>query len=228
MNGLLKMWSVGFVLALALIVGCPGESPPAEEPEARESGAAEPEAAASAEQTDAIGVGETIPPVTVRAVDGRPLDLRQAVAAKPTVLVFYRGGWCMYCNRHLAELGELEPQFTELGYQIIAISPDRPEELAKTVDTQELTYVLLSDSEMSAARAFGLAFRMEEALVETYRNDYGIDLEAASGQTHHELPVPAAFVLDRSGIVRYAFASADYKVRVDSAELLAEARAALE
>ena len=228
MNGLLKMWSVGLVMALALIVGCPGKASPPAEPEARESEATEPEAAASAEQIDAIGVGETIPPVTVRAVDGRPVDLRQAVAAKPTVLVFYRGGWCPYCNRHLAELGQLEPQLTELGYQILAISPDRPEELAKSVDTQELTYVLLSDSSMSAARAFGLAFRMDGALVETYKNDYGIDLEAASGQAHHELPVPAAFVLDRSGTVRYAFANADYKVRVDSAELLAEARAALE
>jgi peroxiredoxin len=218
MNGLLKMWSAGFVMALALVVGCPEKASPPEspaEPEAPEPEATAPEAAASAEQINAIGVGETIPPVTVQTVGGQPFDLRQAVAAKPAVLVFYRGGWCMFCNRHLAELGQLQPQLTELGYQILAISPDRPEELARSVDQHQLTYVLLSDSSMSAARAFGLAFRMEEALVETYKNDYGIDLEAASGQAHHELPVPAAFVIDRSGIIRYASVNADYKVRVE-------------
>ena len=222
MKNSLGMWIVLSVIALA--VGCSRKAPP-QSPAAPEATA--PKAAESAEQIDAIGVGETIPPATVQTVQGQPFDLRQAAARQPTVLIFYRGGWCPYCNRHLSELGDLEPKLKELGYQILAISPDRPEELAKTADTQQLTYVLLSDSSMSAARAFGLAFGVDDGLVETYKSNYGIDLEAASGQTHHELPVPAAYVLDRSGTIRFAFVNADYKVRVDSAELLDQARAAL-
>lgn len=181
----------------------------------------------SADQVRGLGVGQQIPAATVRSVDGQPVDLRQTVAKQPTILIFYRGGWCPYCNRHLAELKELEPTLKEMGYQIVAISPDRPEELSKSIDAHQLTYTLLSDSDSSAARGFGLAFRMPDELVVAYRRDYGIDIESASGWTHHELPVPAAYVVDRSGKIRFAFVNPDYKVRVDSEEMLAAAKTAL-
>ena len=39
-----------------------------------------------------------------RAADGTPFDLGAAFSEKPTVLIFYRGGWCPFCNRELGEL----------------------------------------------------------------------------------------------------------------------------
>lgn len=180
----------------------------------------------SAENVKPIGNDQTIPAVTLRTVDGETVELRQLVARQPTVLIFYRGGWCPYCNVQLGKLGKLEPALKALGYQILAISPDRPEELAKSIKKQSLGYTLLSDSDMTVARAFGLAFRVDEELVNQYKTKYGIDLEAASGQKHHELPVPAAFIVDTSGKIRFEYVNPDYKVRVDTEKLLAEARAA--
>ena len=92
------------------------------------------------------------------------------------------------------------------------------------VEQIPVPFELLSDSDMDAARAFGLAFKVDDALVETYKTQYGIDLEASSGRTHHELPVPAAYVVDQAGMIRFAFVNPDYKVRVDSEKLLDEAR----
>jgi len=181
----------------------------------------------SVEGPGSLQAGYFIPAVTLRALDGSPVDLRQAVAKQPTVLIFYRGGWCPYCNRHLVDLEQLEPQLKDLGYQILAVSPDRPEELARSTRELELGYELLSDSDMVAARAFGLAFKVDDALVETYKTQYGIDLEGASGRTHHELPVPAAYVVDSAGLIHFAYANPDYKVRVDSQTLLDEATAAV-
>ncbi len=181
----------------------------------------------SAEETHSIAVGETVPSVTLRTVQGKPFDLRKAVARQPTVLIFYRGGWCPYCNRHLAQLRELEPKLKELGYQILAISPDRPGELAKSIQKQKLEYTLLSDSDMTAAKAFGLAFRVDDATVNLYKTKYSIDLEASSGRRHHELPVPAANVVDRSGKISYEYVNQDYKIRIEPEKLLQEARSAL-
>jgi len=186
-----------------------------------------PPAVDSPDKIEPLGVGEPIPTVTLTTVEGKPFDLRNSVAAQPTVLIFYRGGWCPYCSGHLMELGKIEPDLKALGYQILAVSPDRPAELAHSIEKQSLEYTLLSDSDMLAARSFGLAFRVDDATVDLYKTKYKIDLEASSGQTHHELPVPAAYILDTKGTIRYVFTDTDYKVRVEGDVLLKEAKAAL-
>jgi peroxiredoxin len=80
---------------------------------------------------------------------------------------------------------------------------------------------------MEAAKRFGVAYQLDEVTVEKYKG-YNLDIEAASGQTHHMLPVPAVFVLDRSGRIAYSYVNPDYKVRLDPAVLIAAAKAALD
>ncbi len=180
----------------------------------------------SAEKVQPLTVGAEIPDVTLRTVDGTTHDLRASAGKQPLVVVFYRGGWCPFCTRHLAELGQIEAELREMGLRIVAVSPDRPEVLAESVKTHELTYTLLSDSSMTAAKAFGIAFRVDDATVEQYKG-YGIDLEAASGEKHHLLPVPAVFIIGTDGRIRFAYANSDYKVRLSVEALLEAARSSI-
>ncbi|MFC1601821.1 peroxiredoxin-like family protein [Candidatus Sumerlaeota bacterium] len=174
-----------------------------------------------------ILVGQPLPKIVLRTADNAPFELNAAIAEKPTVLIFFRGGWCPFCSRHLGQLQSIEAELVELGCQIIAVSPDRPELLNAPVEKQQLKYRLLSDSRMTAARALGIAFRLDDATVEKYKTAYGIDIEADSGQTHHLLPVPSAFVIGRDGVVEFSYVNPDYKVRIDPGVLLAAARAAV-
>lgn len=87
----------------------------------------------------------------------------------------------------------------------------------------DLGYVLLSDSRMEAARAYGIAFRVSDAEVAKYAK-YGIDLEEASGETHHLLPVPSVFLIDADGRIRWRYSNPDYKVRPDNDTLVDAAR----
>ncbi|ULT24851.1 redoxin domain-containing protein [Sphingobacterium sp. E70] len=41
-------------------------------------------------------------------VKGGAIDIGKAISQKPTILVFYRGGWCPYCNLQLSGLQEIE------------------------------------------------------------------------------------------------------------------------
>lgn len=181
--------------------------------------------ASSAESVRPLGVGDTVPAVEVRSVAGLPVGLRTLVAEQPTVLVFYRGGWCPYCSAQLSGLKQIEGELADLGYHIVAISPDKPEELAKTTAKQELGYALLSDSTADAIKAFGLAFRVDDATLARYRG-FGIDLDQASGAGHHLLPVPAVYVVDRSGRILFVYWNADYKQRLDPEKVVSAARAA--
>ena len=122
----------------------------------------------------------------------------------------------------LGKLQKIEADLKQLGFGIVAISADRPEKLQETVQKHMLTYTLLSDARMLAARAYGIAFQLDAAMVERYRG-YSIDLEAASGETHHLLPVPSVFLVDAGGVIRYAYSNADYKVRIPTDDLLAAA-----
>lgn len=178
---------------------------------------------AAAEKT--LQAGDPVPAVELRTADGSAFDLTAAIAEKPAVLVFYRGGWCPYCTRHLSELQKIEPQLVAAGWQILAISPDRPEKLAEADAEHDYAYTLLSDSKMEAAKAFGLAFEVDAATREKYKG-YGIDLEAASGETHHLLPVPAVFLADQDGVIRFAHSNPDYKVRLSNEAILDAVRAA--
>jgi len=174
-------------------------------------------------QVTPLVVGTTIPTVTVRSPDGADRVLGPASLAKPTILIFYRGGWCPYCNTHLGELREVESALIDLGYDLLFLTADRPELLHSSLKEPGLNYTILSDARMAAARAYGVAFRVDDATVARYRG-FGIDLEAASGETHHELPVPAVFIVDRNGMIHFAYANADYTVRIKPEVLLAEAR----
>ena len=70
-----------------------------------------------------IKVSEKIPSVSVKNVDGRSVNLKDYIKDRPVVVVFYRGGWCPYCTRHLSALQEAKSEMDELGFELIAITP---------------------------------------------------------------------------------------------------------
>lgn len=185
-------------------------------------GAAEPPpAVADAAQTAPIAVGTAVPAATLKDVEGKTIDLASVWAEKPAVLVFYRGSWCPFCVRHLAALGGITKDLEDLGWTLVAISPDQP---AKLAPPEPDGIRRLSDQDALLMRSLGLAFTVDEATRTKYKG-YGIDLEAASGRDHFILPVPAVILVDRGGMVRFIHADVDYKQRLDPAKVLEAARA---
>ncbi len=167
-----------------------------------------------------LAVGATIPDVVIRDAEGQNIKLGELVAQKPAVIIFYRGGWCPYCTKHLMALVDIKAQLAKNGYQLLAISPDQPSKIKETPNRDKLDYTLLSDSGMTAAKAFGISFQIPGELVSKYKNDYKIDVEAASGETHHLLPHPAVFVVGKDGVIRFAHVNVDYKTRLDPEAIL--------
>lgn len=175
-------------------------------------------------QSSPLKVGDRIPDVSLRTEEDKRIRLRETVAQKPTVLIFYRGGWCPFCTRHLQELGKIEKDLEATGVQLLAISMDQPSRLRETPNRDKLGYQLLSDSDAGAIKAFGIAFRVEDSIFQKYKDSYHIDLEAISGEKHHLLPHPSVFVVDPSGAIRFAHVSQDYQVRLEPGKVLEAAR----
>ncbi|MBI1320767.1 MAG: redoxin domain-containing protein [Candidatus Hydrogenedens sp.] len=176
--------------------------------------------APSAEETKPIPAGGMLPDVSVATVEGETVKLKDALGGKPTALVFYRGGWCPYCVRHLAGLKDAEPTLKELGFQIVGITPEGPAKIAETIKDKELDYTIVSDGELEAAKAFGLAFDLGAVTALAYRG-YGATLP------ENALPVPAVYLVDAEGKLVFAYANPDYKTRLSNDDLLEAARKAV-
>jgi peroxiredoxin len=177
----------------------------------------------SAGSISPLDVGDKIPHVSLQDADGETVDLKEVIRMQPTVMIFYRGSWCPYCNRHLAALAEIEESLKAAGYQILAISPDKPMGLKEAAEKNQLGYSLLSDSTAEAIEAFGLGFRVDKATRERYKG-YNIDLAAASGHEHFVLPVPAVYLVDPNGTIVYRYYNPDYKVRLSPKDILTAAK----
>lgn len=171
--------------------------------------------------------GTTIPTFTAQNIQGETITFSPDKLKKPFVLTFYRGGWCPYCNAHLGEMRKAEAQLKSLGFDVFFISPDRPELLLESLKDQELKasidYTLLSDAPMAVAKAFKVAFKVDEQTVEKYKQ-WNIDLEKTSGHKHHLLPAPATFLVGTDGVIQFQYVNPDYKIRLAPSILMAAAK----
>jgi peroxiredoxin len=179
---------------------------------------------ASADLVQPLLAGMKTPAFTVRDVHGEVFDFNGGELDKPVVLTFYRGGWCPYCNLHLSELRLAEKQLKSMGFDIWFISIDKPELLLESLDDPGIGYTIYSDSSLDATRAFGLAFHVNDEMNKRLLS-FDIDLEKASGETHHVLPAPATYIIGSDGIINFAYINPDYKVRLHPDVLLAAAHA---
>lgn len=172
-------------------------------------------------------IGQPIPSGPLMTVEAQSFDLQDAAKEQRLAIIYYRGGWCPYCTMQLKQLTKIYDELNSMGYKILAISPDRPEKLQESLKKGALSFTLLSDASMKTALAFGIAYKVDEPTLNVLEG-YGLDIEEASGQNHHLLPVPSVFLAGRDGIIDFVYANPDYTVRLDPKVLLAAARAAME
>jgi len=123
----------------------------------------------------------------------------------------------------LVQLREIEPELKNLGVQLLAISPDKPSKVRETIEKHKMSFILLSDSDMVAARSFRVAYKLDDQTLAEFKK-YNIDVEDASGQRHHMLPVPTVFLVTTNGLIQFEYVNPDYKVRLDPELLVAAAK----
>lgn len=168
----------------------------------------------------ALQVGAAVPDLTLPDALNKPVRLSELWQRGPLVLIFYRGGWCPYCNLELRAWQQHLSALKHMGAELVAVSPQTPDNSMSTAAKNELAFPVLSDSALQAATAFGVAFEMPLELIELYSR-VGNDLPMLNGNGRWVLPVPATYVIDRDGRVAYAYVEADYRERAEPADVLA-------
>ncbi len=174
----------------------------------------------------ALTVGEQAPDVTLPDATGSPVALADLLARGPVVITFYRGGWCPYCSMELRAYQVILAELEAAGATLVAISPQTPDASMTTAEKEGLAFPVLSDVGSHVARAFRLVHPVGEEVQAIYEGN-GFDLAgrnaigAGAGSDEVVLPLPATYVLDQQGTVRFAFVSPDYVERAEPADVLA-------
>ncbi|WP_462179933.1 peroxiredoxin-like family protein [Pseudoalteromonas gelatinilytica] len=167
----------------------------------------------------ALRVGDKFPAFELPDSKGKQISSTELLSKGSLVLSFYRGGWCPYCNLELRALNNMQQAFADQHAQLVAVSPQLPDESLSTQQQNELAYTVLSDVANSLAKKCGLVFTLDERLIPIY-DQLGLDIPKANGDDSYELPLPATYVIDSQGVIHFAFAHEDYTLRAEPLDVL--------
>jgi peroxiredoxin len=170
---------------------------------------------------NSITAGDVLKPFTLDDATGTPVSLDQIVQSGPAVIVFYRGGWCPYCNLALRTYQmELLPQLAAFGARLVAISPQSPDESLSTLEKAALGFTVLSDPGGRLADQIGIAFEQADDVLAAQRK-LGLDLTKVNAEGAVRLPRPTVLVVDQDHTVRFIDVQPDYTARTEVADVIA-------
>jgi peroxiredoxin len=171
--------------------------------------------------SDSVQPGDRLESFTLNDATGQLVSLDQLVSSGPAVIVFYRGGWCPYCNLALRTYQrELLPQLERFDARLVAISPQTPDQSLSTVEKAELSFTVLSDPASQLAARVGIAFQQADDVLAAQRQ-LGLDLAQVNAEGTTRLPRPTVLVVDRDRVVRFVDVQPDYTARTEVADIVA-------
>ena len=170
----------------------------------------------NAAASHALQPGDIAPDFILPNVDGRSVRLYTELDRGPVVLVFYRGGWCPYCNLELRAYQKHLPEIEALGAKLVAVSPETPDNTLSTSEKNDLSFPVLCDSNGRLSDALGIRFELSPAIRALYQK-FGHDLAERNDDDKWALPMPATFVVAKGGVIAHASVDPDYRTRPDPA-----------
>jgi peroxiredoxin len=167
-----------------------------------------------------LHVNDAAPEFSAKDQEGNTVNLKEQLKKGPVVLVFYRGQWCPHCNKFLKKLEDSLSLVTNKGAGIIAITPEKPKNIDKTVEKTKASYPILFDDGLKIMKSYDVAFAVDDKTIERYKG-YGIDFIKANGEANGtNLPVPAVYVINKEGKIVFRHFDKDYTKRPPVAEIL--------
>lgn len=170
-----------------------------------------------------LQVGQKIDSVEIADIHSEPYQIWQAWSDKPALVIFYRGGWCPFCNFQLRELAKEHDQLEAAGLQVVAISADTPDKATMTRAQFDIPFPVLSDPKLTVHEAFNVVLLVDDERLEWYENK-GLLLKDWSGQEHNKVAVASVFIVDQQGRVLFSHAPIDYATRPSIDQLLSATR----
>ncbi len=166
-----------------------------------------------------LEIGTKAPHFSAITFKNNPFNLEETLKGKPVVLLFYRGQWCPYCNKQMSELQDSIQLIYDLGATVIAITPEKPDEIKRTIEKTQANFPIIYDKNHQIMDLYHVTFLLSKAKNALYKG-WGIDINEASGNNDNALPVPATYIIGKDGKIKDAFFDENYKNRMSVKDIL--------
>jgi peroxiredoxin Q/BCP len=101
-----------------------------------------------------LSPGDAAPDFTLSDSTGKDVSLSD-FRGQAVVVYFYPAAGTPGCTKQACDFRDNLAELNNAGYQVLGVSPDKPEKLAKFVAAEELTFPLLSDPDKTVLTAWG-------------------------------------------------------------------------
>jgi peroxiredoxin len=169
-----------------------------------------------------LPVGAHVPEFALKDSNGKLVRSSDLLDLGPLVIKFFRGRWCSYCVTELETWRDLYGQLRERNALMVAIGPQMQRQSDFMAGHHGLPFPVLSDPGNALAEQFGLVYTVPESM-RTYYRSILVNIPFVNGDQSWRLPLPATYVIARTGRILFAEAHADFRVRPEPEEALAAA-----
>lgn len=167
-----------------------------------------------------LKVNDHIPMFALPDPDGNKLSIEDMTQQRDyTVIIFYRGNWCPFCNMELMAYQRTAEYFSEENVGLVAISPNLPDVSKNMKQAKKLDFTVLSDVGNVVAKQFGIVYEMAQELRPIFLS-FGSNIPEENGDTSYELPLVSKFVVDDKGKIIFSHIEADFTKRPEPEEIL--------
>jgi len=173
------------------------------------------------EKPEGLFINSKAPDFKGKDQNGNEIALKDLRKKGPVVIIFYRGYWCPYCNKELQRLEDSLQLIKEKGAQLIAITPEKQEGIAKTIEKTKASYPIITDEDLKIMKAYDVSYQVDTKTIDRYKMA-NIDLAANNAQKPDAvyLPVPAVYIIGRDGEIKYRYFEEDYKKQAAVKDIL--------
>lgn len=171
-------------------------------------------------EVNGLEVGEISPNFTALDIYGSKFTLADLLDKGEVVLIFIRGQWCPFCNKHLKEIQENLPLIYQKGASVVVVSPEKSEFIKKTIEKTGAEFTILYDEDYKIATAYDVIFKPKAMLRLMYNTILGAKLKESHSDQSEQLPVPATFIISEDGKIKWRHFNPDYKKRSQINDIL--------
>ena len=101
-----------------------------------------------------LSPGDIAPDFTLPTDDGSTVTLSE-LRGRKVIVYFYPAAMTPGCTKQACDFTESLTSLQAAGYEVLGISPDKPEKLAKFRERDALTIPLLADQDKTVMRSYG-------------------------------------------------------------------------